>query len=195
MEQIVNSFLKQHGIEHIDSFDKENNVWIYIKDGEVHFCKSDLTPINKETIGLGNDLIMLRMIGFGENLGSGFPKIIAAWKETNWGEPDLKNKIELDEVELILPVSTPKPANETVNATVNATVKLSKTQKRIFSILHENKYATYDEMAKQLGIERTTVWRNVDTMKKNAVIKRVGGDKNGYWEVLLDIIGLNNGGR
>jgi hypothetical protein len=38
---------------------------------------------------------MLSMIGFGENLGSGFPKIIAAWKETNWGEPELKNKIEL----------------------------------------------------------------------------------------------------
>ena len=47
---------------------------------------------------------MLRMVGFGENIGSGFPKIIAAWKETNWGEPKLKNKVELDEVELVLPV-------------------------------------------------------------------------------------------
>ena len=65
---------------------------------------------------------MLRMIGFGENLGSGFPKIIAAWKETNWGEPVLLNKVELDEVELVLPVPSPKTA--TVNATVNATVKL-----------------------------------------------------------------------
>ena len=59
MEQIVNSFLKQQGIEYIGSFDKENNVWIYIKNGEVHFCKSDLTPINKEAIGLGNDLLIL----------------------------------------------------------------------------------------------------------------------------------------
>ncbi|MBR6980162.1 MAG: hypothetical protein IKH88_10055 [Prevotella sp.] len=49
---------------------------------------------------------MLRMVGFGENIGSGFPKIISVWKETNWGEPELKNKIELDEVELILPVPT-----------------------------------------------------------------------------------------
>ena len=47
---------------------------------------------------------MLRMVGFGENIGSGFPKIIAAWKETDWGEPELKNKIEVDEVELVLPV-------------------------------------------------------------------------------------------
>ena len=47
---------------------------------------------------------MLRMIGFGENIGSGFPKIIAAWKKTNWGEPQLLNKLNVDEVELVLPV-------------------------------------------------------------------------------------------
>ena len=54
---------------------------------------------------------MLRMIGFGENVGSGFPKIIAAWKETNWGEPLLLNKLDVDEVELILPVPSPKSSN------------------------------------------------------------------------------------
>ncbi len=51
---------------------------------------------------------MLRMIGFGENVGSGFPKIIAAWKETNWGEPQLMNKLDVDEVELVLPVPSAK---------------------------------------------------------------------------------------
>lgn len=50
-----------------------------------------------------------------------------------------------------MPDSAPKAVKETVNATV----KLRKIQKKILSILHENKYATYDEMAKQLGVERT----------------------------------------
>ena len=132
---------------------------------------------------------MLRMIGFGENVGSGFPKIIAAWKETNWGEPQLLNKLDVDEVELVLPVPNTNSSakNATVNATANATVKLNKTQKKILSLLHENKNATYDEIAKQLDIERTTVWRNIDAMKKKAVLRRVGEDKNGHWEVLLDI--------
>ena len=66
---------------------------------------------------------MLRMIGFGENVGSGFPKIIAAWKETNWGEPQLMNKLDVDEVELVLPVPSSKSAVKTVNETVNETVK------------------------------------------------------------------------
>lgn len=30
---------------------------------------------------------MLRMIGFGENLGSGFPKILDAWKDAKWKAP------------------------------------------------------------------------------------------------------------
>jgi hypothetical protein len=29
------------------------------------------------------------------------------------------------------------------------------------------------------------------TLKKKSVIKRVGGDKNGYWELLIDIKALN----
>jgi hypothetical protein len=51
------------------------------------------------------------MIGFDENVGSGFPKIIAAWKETNWGEPQLLNKLDVDEVELVMPVPSPKSSN------------------------------------------------------------------------------------
>lgn len=47
---------------------------------------------------------MLRMVGYGENVGSGFPTIISAWKEAHWGEPELKNKFEIDEVELVLPI-------------------------------------------------------------------------------------------
>lgn len=56
----------------------------------------------------------------------------------------------------------------------------------ILSILHENKYATYDEMAKHLDVERTTIMRNIASLKKKSFIKRVGGDKHGYWEVLID---------
>ena len=60
---------------------------------------------------------MLRMIGYGENVGSGFPTIISTWKEAQWGEPDLKNKIEVDEVELVLPI--PNNRNRDASDRVN----------------------------------------------------------------------------
>lgn len=44
------------------------------------------------------------MIGYGENLGSGFPLILNAWKQAGWGEPELKNRLEVDVVALVLPI-------------------------------------------------------------------------------------------
>lgn len=39
-----------------------------------------------------------------EKLGSGFPLIFNAWKQAGWGEPELKNRLEVDEVALVLPI-------------------------------------------------------------------------------------------
>ena len=67
---------------------------------------------------------MLRMIGYGENVGSGFPTIISAWKEVQWGEPDLINKIEVDEVELVLPI--PNKKNDRLNDRLNDRCKMNR---------------------------------------------------------------------
>lgn len=45
---------------------------------------------------------MLRMIGMGDNIGSGFPTILNAWNEENWRKPDLSENTELHVVELKL---------------------------------------------------------------------------------------------
>ena len=134
---------------------------------------------------------MLRMVGFGENIGSGFPKIIAAWKETDWGEPVLKNKLEVDEVELLLPVPSRKPenvnapVNASVNAPVNASVSFNKTQFSIIEALSNDSRATYDSLSSIVGVNRTTIMRNIAVLKKNGIVQRVGGDKNGYWKVQI----------
>lgn len=45
---------------------------------------------------------MFRMIGLGDNIGSGFPTILNAWGEENWRRPDLYDDQELHQVELRL---------------------------------------------------------------------------------------------
>ena len=74
--------------------------------------------------------------------------------------------------------------NATVNATENATEKLNKTQEKIMSILYDDKSATYDVIAQKLGIERTTVWRNLKKLQEIGRLRRIGGDKGGHWEVI-----------
>lgn len=45
---------------------------------------------------------MLRMIGLGDNIGSGFPTILSAWGEENWRKPDLSDNPDIHAVELKL---------------------------------------------------------------------------------------------
>lgn len=45
---------------------------------------------------------MFRMIGYGDNIGSGFPAILSAWGEENWRKPDLSQNEEMHQVELKL---------------------------------------------------------------------------------------------
>ena len=45
---------------------------------------------------------LLRMIGLGENLGSGFPTILSAWEQEKWKTPDLREDYDLRQVDLKL---------------------------------------------------------------------------------------------
>lgn len=45
---------------------------------------------------------MLRMVGFGDNAGSGFPTILDTWKMEGWIEPKLVEDTNLNQVTLIL---------------------------------------------------------------------------------------------
>lgn len=65
--------------------------------------------------------------------------------------------------------------NDTVNGTVNGTVKMIK----------ENPKITLDELAEAIGKSRRTVARQIKQIRKeDRVIRRVGSDKTGYWEVI-----------
>ena len=46
--------------------------------------------------------LMLRMIGLGDNAGSGIPTILSAWKQEDWIEPDLHEDTHLNQVTLTL---------------------------------------------------------------------------------------------
>ncbi len=53
---------------------------------------------------------MFRMIGLGDNIGSGFPTILSAWKAENWRKPDLSQNEELHQVELKLWMTSLMPS-------------------------------------------------------------------------------------
>ena len=74
--------------------------------------------------------------------------------------------------------------NDTVNITQNITVKLSQNQQKIIELIKKNPAILQDQIAQTLGIARETVNRNMKKLQENKIIKRIGADKNGYWQIL-----------
>ena len=60
---------------------------------------------------------------------------------------------------------------------------VNSTQKKILDILDENNSATYEQLAKAIGVSPATIKRNVKKLCDMGLIRRIGSDKTGHWEV------------
>ena len=80
--------------------------------------------------------------------------------------------------------------NATVDATVNATVNatVSERQKRILIEANVNKNITIAQLADKLSVSRDTILRDMKKLKKLNLIRRVGSDKLGHWDILSSLI-------
>ena len=59
-----------------------------------------------------------------------------------------------------------------------------KTPQKILSAIRENPYVGTQDIADRIGVERSTVARAIAKMKASGILRRVGPDKGGHWEVL-----------
>ena len=66
---------------------------------------------------------MLRMVGFGDNAGSGFPTILNTWKNEGWIEPELIEDTNLNQVTLVMRMADRE--NENVIENENFAQKMS----------------------------------------------------------------------
>ncbi len=67
-----------------------------------------------------------------------------------------------------------------------ATQKSSqKSSQKILELIAENSHITIKELSNALNITDRAVKKNIDGLKKQGVLRRVGPDKGGYWEVVL----------
>ena len=112
------------------------------------------------------------MVGYGENLGSGFPTIISAWKDAKWGEPELKNKFEIDEVELVLPIPM-RGTNDRVNDRINSSMMVTLT------IVRSNPGIQKKGISDISGKSISTIDRHLAILVKEGLIEHRDSDKTG----------------
>lgn len=127
---------------------------------------------------------MLRMIGYGENIGSGFPLILSAWNEKHWLKPELIEQPELMQVKLILHIEDKE--NEAFvphNGIKDDTKEITKRQRIIIeNIIQDNTIIT-SVLTQKIGISQRTLMRELSVLQEKGILSREGGRKDGRWIV------------
>ena len=82
--------------------EKHDDCFVFSNPGTLKIPVMDIYAGGNSKARNPNMQSMLRMIGFGDNIGSGFPTILNAWKKENWRKPFLVERTDLHLVELTL---------------------------------------------------------------------------------------------
>ena len=139
---------------------------------------------------------MFRMIGFGENLGSGFPLILSAWNEKHWLKPQLIEQRDLLQVKLILFIEAKsngsfisqddkKDSSDIVKELLERHLVLLKMINADPALSAK---VMSEKMSEKTSIDERTIERDIAKLKKLGVLTRKGGRKDGEW--ILTELGL-----
>lgn len=104
---------------------------------------------------------MLRLVGFGDNAGSGFPTILDVWKSEGWIKPELIEDTNLDQVTLMMKMekesddeSAEKSADSAEKSADSKKMKvidLSERQRQILTYM-DAEYST-EQVAEKIGLK------------------------------------------
>jgi ATP-dependent DNA helicase RecG len=122
---------------------------------------------------------LLRRIGLVEAWGRGIPLILekepkVKFKETAgifttiFHRPSFKDTIH-------------KTIHKTIDKTIHKTIP--EQERKIIKIMEKNPKITQRELAEKLGLSEVGIRYHIDKLKKKGLLKRVGGKKEGHWEV------------
>lgn len=80
--------------------------------------------------------------------------------------------------------------DDTANDTANDTAKtspltLTTTETAVLRAITEEPGATYERLAEKCGVSRPTVARSVKHLQQQQLLKRIGSDKTGHWEITM----------
>ena len=114
---------------------------------------------------------MLRMVGFGDNAGSGFPAILETWKNNGWAMPELVENTVLNQVTLSLTFE--KVSIKSVDKKVS--IKTEHNRELITEYIRNHGSATSFELSEYLNLSRTGIKKIVTRMNN---IEPIGTNKD-----------------
>ena len=120
-------------------------------------------------------------IGFIEKYGSGIINVRNLLKEN--GNKDLEYVLHELETKAVIysQIFKEKDLERDLEKDLE---NLGEKQRRIIKEIKKNPKITQEELSRIVGINEKNIRNNISKLKKKGLIKRVGPDKGGYWEVI-----------
>jgi len=120
---------------------------------------------------------IFRVIKLAENAGSDFDKMINGWKAYYEDVPVVSGGVDYYKITFPLVKTGEKVTYKLVDGLVE-------TQILMLQLMKENPHISKREMAESVGISTTAIDKNIVSLKKKGLLKRIGSPKGGYWEVV-----------
>ena len=124
--------------------------------------------------GIAETFIYMRIV---ETWGSGIPNIYKAMQESGLPEPVMQDFHGDFRITLYWKRELPKTTQKTAQ-------KISEMELKILEVIKENSGFSRNEIAEAIGnITPDGIKYHLSSLQKKRLLKRVGGRKEGYWEV------------
>lgn len=139
-----------------------------------NFFAGKSRPANKELADV------FAMLGVSEKTGKGVPLIVRKYGKEIYKitESYIEVNIPFNRIDIMSDERNESPV------TTKASIKLSVNQKNILNKIRRNPYITVEELMKDLSLNDSTIKRNIRKLKNQGVIRRIGTNRKGYWEIL-----------
>ena len=129
-------------------------------------------PRNRELMRVYRDLELV------EQLGSGVPRILESYGKECF-------RFMGNFIRMTFPVSKELiHQSGVVDRLVDGLVDgLVESQRKIVELIKANPKISKKEMAENIGISTTAVDKHIRSLREKGILKRVGGDRSGHWEL------------
>jgi len=126
----------------------------------------------------------LKEIDLSEKKSTGITKILRALKANGSPLPEFETDSDRNYfIVTIYPHEAFEPdevTNDGINEVINEALN---RQSQIINAMKEKPNITINQLAVRTGISKTTIERAIHVMKKSGIVKRVGSNKAGCWEI------------
>lgn len=132
---------------------------------------------------------MLRLVGFGDNAGSGFPAILDTWEKAGWVKPELVEDTNLNQVTLVLKMTKDTLIQESNNfAQKSERSFIKKDFDKVLPIieaLEEHGTVTPKEAERVCGKSPATIRRYLGLLNATGLVVAEGSTNNSVYKTII----------